>query len=42
MDRRGKRSITVLQLSVRKWEGLESSEGREEMYVNLMAFPMRA
>ena len=42
IERSGKRSITALQLKVRKWDGLESSEGSEAMYANLMAFPMRA
>lgn len=31
IERRGRRSITVLQLSVRKCEGLERSEGKEEI-----------
>ena len=42
MERRGRRNIMVLQLSVRKWEGLERREGREDMYANLIAFPILA
>ena len=39
---KGRRSMTVLQDRVRKCEGFERTDGREEMYANLIAFPMRA
>ncbi len=40
--RTGRRSITVLQERVRKWEGLERTLGREEMYAKRMVLPILA
>jgi hypothetical protein len=42
MERRGRMSIIVEQERVRKWEGLERRDGREDRGVNLMALPIRA
>ena len=42
IERRGRRNIMVLQDRVRKWLGLDNKLGKEEMYANLIAFPMRA
>jgi len=42
MERRGRRNIIVLQERVRKWLGLERRLGKEEMYANLIAFPILA
>lgn len=42
MLRKGSTNISTLVDSVRKWDGLDSTLGREEMYVNLIALPILA
>ena len=42
MERRGRRNMVREVERVRKWEGLERMEGREDMYAKRIALPIRA